>query len=93
MTQKLVVPDIGEFEQVEVIELLVKAGDEIKINDPVVTIESDNSSVEIPSTVSGKINSISVKVGDKVSKGDLLLSIDSTKEILSEPSIKNSIRK
>ena len=51
MSEKLLVPDIGEFEKVEVIELLVKSGDQIKINDPVVTIESDKSSVEIPSTI------------------------------------------
>ena len=77
MTEKLLVPDIGDFENVEVIELLVKEGQEIKKNDPVVTIESDKSSVEIPSIFSGKIESIVVKVGDKVSKGDLILSISS----------------
>ena len=80
MIQKLLVPDIGEFENVEVIELLVKAGDQIKNNDPVVTIESDKSSIEIPSTISGKIDSVSVKVGDKVSKGDLLLNISSLED-------------
>ena len=78
MSEKLLVPDIGDFENVEVIELLVKEGQEISKNDPVVTIESDKSSVEIPSTFSGKIESISVKVGDKVSKGDLLLSLSSS---------------
>ena len=57
MSDKLLVPDIGEFEEVEVIELLVKPGDQINVNDPVVTIESDKSSVEIPSKVSGKIES------------------------------------
>ena len=77
MTEKLLVPDIGDFENVEVIELLVKEGQEIKKNDPVVTIESDKSSVEIPSIFSGKIESIAVKVGDKVSKGDLILNISS----------------
>ena len=75
MSEKLLVPDIGDFENVEVIELLVKEGQEIIKNDPVVTIESDKSSVEIPSTLSGKIESIKIKVGDKVSKGDLLLNI------------------
>ena len=75
MTEKLIVPDIGDFENVEVIELLVKEGQEIKKNDPVVTIESDKSSVEIPSTFSGKIESIKVKIGDKISKGDLILNI------------------
>ena len=78
MTEKLLVPDIGDFENVEVIELLVKEGQEIKKNDPVVTIESDKSSVEIPSAFSGKIESIKVKVGDKVSKGDLILNISNS---------------
>ena len=80
MSEKLLVPDIGDFENVEVIELLVKEGEEIAKNDPVVTIESDKSSVEIPSTLSGTIETIKVKVGDKVSKGDLILSVSSSSE-------------
>ena len=84
MSDKLLVPDIGDFEKVEVIELLVKVGDQINLNDPVVTIESDKSSVEIPAVISGKIDSINVKVGDKVSKGDLLLNISSSKEGLTD---------
>ena len=87
MTEKLLVPDIGDFENVEVIELLVKKGQEIKKNDPVVTIESDKSSVEIPSIFSGTVESIAVKVGDKVSKGDLLLNISSSNK--SSQSIEN----
>ena len=78
MSEKLLVPDIGEFKNVEVIEILVKPGDEIKENDPIVTIESDKSSVEIPSTISGKVESVEVKVGDKVSEGDLLLNLSSS---------------
>ena len=77
MIEKLIVPDIGDFEKVEVIELLVKKGDLIKLNDPVVTIESDKSSVEIPSTLEGIVESVSIKIGDKVSKGDLILEISS----------------
>ncbi len=80
MTEKLLVPDIGDFENVEVIEILVKEGQEIKKNDPTVTIESDKSSVEIPSIFSGKIESINVKVGDKVSKGDLILNISNSNQ-------------
>ena len=83
MIEKLLVPDIGDFENVEVIELLVKEGQEIKKNDPVITIESDKSSVEIPSIFSGKIESIVVKVGDKVSKDDLILNISSVDQKLS----------
>ena len=62
MSSKLFVPDIGDFEKVEVIEVLVKEGDEVKLNDPVITIESDKSSVEIPSTLEGKIESLNIKV-------------------------------
>ena len=80
MSEKLLVPDIGDFDKVEVIEILVKQGDQLNTNDPVITIESDKSSVEIPSTVSGKIELVAVKVGDKVSKGDLILSITSSDE-------------
>ena len=80
MNQKLLVPDIGEFEKVEVIEVLVKAGDNIGINDSVITIESDKSSVEVPSTIEGIIESVNVKVGDKVSKGDVILDTSSLKD-------------
>ena len=77
MIKKLLVPDIGDFEKVEVIEILVKSGDTISLNDPVITIESDKSSVEIPSIFEGKIETINVKIGDKVSKDDLVLTISS----------------
>jgi pyruvate dehydrogenase E1 component len=80
MSEKLLVPDIGDFEEVEVIEVLAKQGDQLNINDPVITIESDKSSVEIPSTIAGKIEKVEVKVGDKVSKGDLILNIVSSGE-------------
>ena len=76
MAIQLKVPDIGDFEQVEIIEVIVKAGDKIKKNDPVVTLESDKSSVEVPSTIEGVVSNINVKVGDKVSKGDLILEVN-----------------
>ena len=76
MNKTLLVPDIGDFEKVEVIEILVKKGDKVSINDPVITIESDKSSVEIPSTLEGIIDSINVKIGDKVSKDDLVLTVN-----------------
>ena len=75
MNNKVIVPDIGDFENVEIIEILVKSGDRVKKNDSIVTLESDKSSVEVPSTAEGKIESINVKIGDKVSKGDLLISV------------------
>ena len=76
MATKITVPDIGDFEKVEIIEILVKSGDTIKKNDPVVTLESDKSSVEVPSPFAGKISSIKVKIGDKVSKGSVLAVIE-----------------
>jgi pyruvate dehydrogenase E2 component (dihydrolipoamide acetyltransferase) len=75
------VPNIGEFKDVEVIEVLVKEGQEIKKNDPLITIESDKSSVEIPSTDNGKIKSLNIKIGDKVSEGDKILEIDINKNL------------
>ena len=53
MNKQILVPDIGDFEKVEIIEVLVKQGDEVKINDPLITLESDKSSVEVPSTEDG----------------------------------------
>ena len=87
MNEKLLVPDIGEFENVEVIEILVKEGDQINNNDPLITIESDKSSVEIPSTVSGRVEKIQLKVGDKVSKGDLILNISNSNQSTSETKV------
>ena len=82
MVSKIIVPDIGDFENVEIIEILVKSGDKIKKNDSIVTLESDKSSVEVPSTTEGTVENINVKIGDKVSKGDVLisLSVDTTKD-------------
>ncbi len=82
MSKQITVPDIGDFENVEIIEILVKQGDRIKINDPLITLESDKSSVEVPSTEEGIIEELNVKIGDKVSKGDLILSINSQNEEL-----------
>ena len=66
MATKITVPDIGDFENVEIIEILTKPGAIIKKDDPVVTLESDKSSVEVPSPFSGKISSLKVKIGDNV---------------------------
>ena len=81
------VPNIGEFKDVEVIEIIVKKGQEIKKNDPLITIESDKSSVEIPSSHDGKVTTINLNIGDKVSEGDQILEIelkDNQEEILIE---------
>ena len=70
------VPNIGDFKDVEVIEVLVNEGQILQKNDPLITIESDKSSVEIPSNFEGKVKSLKIKVGDKISEGDLILILE-----------------
>ena len=77
MKKDILVPDIGDFDNVEIIEVLVEEGQKIQKNDSIVTLESDKSSVEVPSTEEGEVLKILVKVGDKVSKGDKLIEIQS----------------
>ena len=77
---KITVPDMGDFKDVEVIEVLVKDGQTINKNDSLITLESDKSSVEVPSNHSGKIEKINVSVGDKINKGDLILTLESLGE-------------
>ena len=84
MSIKILVPDIGDFENVEIIEILVNVGDKINKDDPLITLESDKSSVEVPSTNEGVIEELKVKVGDKVSKGDLILTLASSSNSQSE---------
>ena len=79
-TIEIKVPNIGEFKDVEVIEVLVSEGQTLKKNDPLITIESDKSSVEIPSNFEGKVKSLKLKVGDKVSEGDLILILESSNQ-------------
>ena len=82
MTKKdITVPNIGEFKDVEVIEVLIKEGQEIKKNDPLITIESDKSSVEIPSTFKGKVTKLNLQIGDKVSEGDKILEIEINEQL------------
>ena len=76
MATEISVPDIGDFENIEIIEVLVKPGDVVNKNDPIVTLESDKSSVEVPSPLAGKIFALKVKIGDKVSKGRVLALIE-----------------
>ena len=75
--QKVTVPNIGDFKEVEVIEVLVKEGQSISKDESIITLESDKSSVEVPSSSSGTIKKINIKVGDKVSEGDTILLLES----------------
>ena len=72
------VPDIGDFDSVEVIEILVKVGDTVKAEQSLITVESDKASMEIPTSVAGIVKAIAVKVGDKIKQGSLMLSIEAS---------------
>src|SRR5438094_6200475 len=69
------VPDIGDFKDVPVIEVLVKAGDTVKAEDPLLTLESDQATMDVPSPTAGTITALKLKVGDKVSEGSLILTL------------------
>ncbi|MBJ7313650.1 dihydrolipoyl dehydrogenase [Rugamonas sp. CCM 8940] len=75
-TVEVNVPNIGDFKEVEVIELMVKVGDTIKVDQSLVTVESDKASMEIPSTHAGVVKELKIKVGDKVKEGSLLLLVE-----------------
>src|SRR5499426_563612 len=75
--QEVLVPDIGDFKDVPVIEVLVKPGDKVKPEDPLVTLESDKATMDVPAPSAGTVKQIKVKVGDKVSEGSPLLLLDS----------------
>ena len=73
---ELKVPDIGDFESVEVIELLVKPGDSIRLEQSLITVESDKASMEIPASAAGVVRALRVKVGDKVAEGSVVLELE-----------------
>jgi len=91
--QEIKVPNIGEFKNVEVIEVLVSNGQSVSKNEPLITIESDKSSVEIPSSFEGKVKSVNVKVGDKISEGDTILILENSEiikeDIEEQPKVEN----
>ena len=91
-TKNVNLPDIGDFDSADVIEILVKIGDLVKENDSIITLETDKATMEIPAPFSGKVTNLAIKVGDKVSHGDLILTVESDSEpaeIESEPSVKS----
>jgi dihydrolipoamide dehydrogenase len=69
------VPDIGDFEDVPVIDVAIKSGDQVKPEDPLITLESDKASMEVPSPAAGTIKEVNVKIGDRVSEGSLILTL------------------
>ena len=80
------VPDIGDFKDVPVIEIFVKPGDAIKVEDPIITLESDKASMEVPSTVAGKVSEVKIQIGDKVSEGSLLITVEAAEAAAPAPS-------
>jgi dihydrolipoamide dehydrogenase len=76
--QQIKVPDIGDFDEVAVIEVLVKVGDTVKAEQSLITVESDKASMEIPSSAAGTVKAVAVKVGDKVKQGSVVLTLDVT---------------
>src|SRR5499427_3678878 len=79
------VPDIGDFKDVPVIELLVKAGDKVKPEDPLVTLESDKATMDVPAPAAGTVKEVKVKVGDKVSEGSVILLLESGEQSAAAP--------
>ena len=82
---EVLVPDIGNFDSVDVIEVLVKVGDVIAVEDSLITVESDKASMDIPSSVAGTVKEVKVSVGDKVAKGSLMLLVEAIASTVSAP--------
>ena len=86
MAIEIKVPDIGDFKNVPVIEVLVKPGDDVKVDTPLVTLESDKATMEVPSSAAGKVVEVRVKVGDKLSQGSVVLTLEAAGVAASAPS-------
>jgi dihydrolipoamide dehydrogenase len=84
---ELVIPDLGEFSDVDVIEVLVKPGDQVAVEDPLITLETDKASMDVPSTHAGKVSALKVKVGDKVNAGDIFLTLDASVSVEAEATV------
>ena len=80
MAQEIKVPDIGDFDAVEIIEVLVAEGDTVEKEQPLITLESDKATLEVPSTVAGKITELKVAEGDTVSEGDVIAMVEAADE-------------
>ena len=80
------VPDIGDFEDVPVIEVLVKPGDMVKVDQSLITLESDKATMDVPSPVAGQVADVVAKVGDKVSMGTLIVRVESAEGETAQPS-------
>ena len=86
-TIDLIVPDLGDFSDVEIIEILVSPGDEVQVEDSVIVLETDKASMDIPAMHAGKVSTVHVAVGDKVSAGDAILAIEAADQQAAEPAV------
>ncbi|AEG31472.1 dihydrolipoyllysine-residue acetyltransferase [Thiomicrospira cyclica] len=82
---QLLVPDIGDFDSVDVIEVLINDGDQIQLDDSVLTLESDKATMEVPATYAGKVSNLQVKVGDKVAKGSYICDLEVSDAAVAAP--------
>jgi dihydrolipoamide dehydrogenase len=78
MPTNILVPDIGDFKDVEVIDVLVKDGDAVELEMPLITLETDKATIDVPSTGAGKVTALKIKKGDRVSKGDVILTLEAS---------------
>ena len=85
--EKILLPDVGDFDEIEVIEVIISVGDEIEKDDSIITLESDKATMEIPTSFSGKIKSISVNVGDRISEGTLIAEIEVSESATEESAV------
>jgi len=76
MVQDITVPDLGDFKNVEVIDVLVKAGDKIEIDTPLITLETEKAAMDVPSTAAGVVKAVVIKKGDRVSKGNVIVQVE-----------------
>jgi pyruvate dehydrogenase E2 component (dihydrolipoamide acetyltransferase) len=95
-TEEVQVPDIGDFDAVEIVEVLVNSGDAVEVEDPLITLESDKATMEVPSPLAGKVVEVKVKTGDKVGEGAVILVLEvdeaAAAERKAEPAPEESIR-
>ena len=76
MAQDITVPDLGDFKDVEVIDVLVKAGDKVEVDTPLITLETEKATMDVPSTAAGVVKSVAIKKGDRVSKGNVIVQVE-----------------
>src|SRR6185436_12752634 len=76
MAQDITVPDLGDFKNVEVIDVLVKPGDKIDVDTPLITLETEKAAMDVPSTAAGVVKAVVIKKGDRVSKGNVIVQVE-----------------